>query len=887
MTRKLALVLILAAFAAFNAVSESNNPPKAPDSQPQTKASPDPTGDPGVRKLSRRERKERLKNLAEKYRQFLREVEPIMVATELHTFLVLESDGQRDLYIEEFWNRRDPDPKRAGNEYREGYTARLTEAKDKYKNLSSDRAKIFLVRGEPVDRKIIDTCRWVQPIEIWQYTFTANMGRDAYLIFYRPRTGIEYRIFDASFMSTATSTGSRMGDPLEELLSPDGQQRGTLEVFYGMPPGRDTVGRSQTPLLEMCDNGDFLLRAVRWSEQNRLAVSEAFEPPKVNVESVGKILRATVIADPNAPLLTAEWSAAFPGKRGGKTATEMTILVERSQLISKDLENGKFYNFDVTGEILKDDKIYETFRYRYDFPAEVAPEKLPLIVERFLYPAEYQSRVKVTDINSNRQVIFERPLSVPHMSETAEHKTQVAEATDALDRIQAETRRGQSTLRIIPPPGEFHTGFHNIDTLITGDTIKAVEFYLDGKKVMTKRIPPYTLELDFGAVPQTRRVKAVGLDSSGKIVSGDDVVLNTGTDPFRVRIASPRIATNIKGPTRVEIDADPPEGKKIERVELFLNETKVTTLYDAPYVQTIDIPVSAGIGYLRAVAWVNDEDIQPIEDVVFINSPEFLQEIEVHLVELPTTVISSGRFVTGLTQNAFEILDEGKPVKVSKFEFVKNLPLSIGLAIDTSESMRVKIMEAQKGAAQFFKNVLRPGDKAFVVSFDDQPITVQKWTRSLASLNAGLASLRAEDTTALYDAIVYSLYHFQGVKGQRALILLSDGEDTASRFTYDQTLDYARRSGIPIYSIAMGIKPTQQDIRFKLSRLASETGGAVHYIDTAADLLRIYDQIQMELRSQYLIGFYPPEGVKPGSKWRQVAVLVKNGKAKTIRGYYP
>ena len=139
------------------------------------------------------------------------------------------------------------------------------------------------------------------------------------------------------------------------------------------------------------------------------------------------------------------------------------------------------------------------------------------------------------------------------------------------------------------------------------------------------------------------------------------------------------------------------------------------------------------------------------------------------------------------------MFDEGKPVDIAKFEYVRNLPLSIGVAIDSSGSMRNRMLEAQRAGAQFFKNTLRPGDRAFVTSFDTEPMMLQKWTRQLSDLSAGLASLRAEEATALYDAIVFSLYNFQGVKGQKALVVISDGKDTASKFEFDQALVHIQK----------------------------------------------------------------------------------------------
>ena len=329
-----------------------------------------------------------------------------------------------------------------------------------------------------------------------------------------------------------------------------------------------------------------------------------------------------------------------------------------------------------------------------------------------------------------------------------------------------------------------------------------------------------------------------------------------------------------------------PEGKELASVELYWNETRVATMFDPPFAHTVNIPSTDGVGYLRAVATLAGDDIDPVEDVVMVNTPDYMESIDVHLVELPTTVLREGKPLLDLKQEAFHVTDEGEAVKLAKFEYVKDLPLSIGMAVDMSGSMADRLEITRQTGAAFFRNVMRKGDKAFLVAFDAQPHMMQKWSSDVADLQGGLARMRAEESTAFYDAIVYSLYNFLGVKGQKALVLLTDGKDTASKFSYEQTLEYSRRAAVPIYVIALGIRTTDVDVRFKIGRLASETGGSVYYIEKAEDLHRIYDDIQNELRSQYVLGFYPPEGVKSGSKWREVTVQVSEGKAKTIRGYY-
>jgi len=517
----------------------------------------------------------------------------------------------------------------------------------------------------------------------------------------------------------------------------------------------------------------------------------------------------------------------------------------------------------------------------------VKSDKIAIVVDRFLRPAAYRSRIRVRDIHSGAEAIVEKDIDVPELVDTPDQRKQREAATATVKALKDEIESGETKLRIIPLPDDLLAGIQHIETIATGDDIKSVEFYLDGKKIMIKRQPPYTLDLDFGEVPRVRHVRAVALNEKGEPLTGDEIDVNTGNDPFRVRIVSPRVAIKVHGKTRVEIAVHIPEGKKLDHVDLFLNDTRTATLYGPPYVQLVDVPQTEGVGYIRAVATLKEETQPPVEDLVMINTPAYIEEVNVHLVELPTTVIRNGHPVNDLPQTAFKVLDEGKPVNVTKFEHVTNLPLSIGMAIDTSGSMQPRMSEAQKAGSEFLKNVMKKSDRAFLVAFDTQPQLIQRWSPNLADMNAGLAKLRAEESTALYDAIVYSLYNFLGVKGQKALVLITDGRDTSSKFSFEQALEYARRAAVPIYAVGIGIRQTEVDTRYKLSRFCAETGGNIYYIEQASDLLRAYGEIQNELRSQYILGFYPPDNVKPGSKWHEVTVQASEGKAKTIRGYYP
>ncbi|HEX7153655.1 MAG TPA: VWA domain-containing protein [Thermoanaerobaculia bacterium] len=877
--KRTALAVLTLAFTANILAETQTPPPPAPDKAKETKAAP--ASSQTQRKLSRRERKDRVAGLAEKHRQFITDVEPIMHESELDTFLLLDTEPQRDLYIEEFWRRRDRHHGITNLRYRDEYYARLEEAKTDFGQVSSDRSRIYLMYGPPAERIKVDCDRYLQPLEIWTYPFIQGLGHDVYLLFYIPRHMRDYKFWNA------------MGDDqmaLGQLVSVDAIGKSITDsgavsaVFEQSAAPNVFISKIEVD----CPRGEEILRAIYGTKQNRTQLLGIFEPPPAGTdEDVRKILRSVVLANPNATKLATDYSVRFPAKQGAKTDAEMTILVPRAQLTTKDVGGASVYSVDVTGEVLRDGKLYENYRYRYDFPATETAEKLPILIDRFLRPDTYTSRIKVLDVHSGAEAVIEKELVVPELLDTPEQRAAKEAAQATVAQLKDEIISGETRLRIVPMADELLSGVQTIETLLTGDDVKAVEFWLDGKKIAVKRNPPFTLDLDFGQVPQVRRIRVVGLSEKGDIVTGDDIVVNTGNDPFRVRISSPRVAHNLKGRQRVEIDVRVPEGKDVGEVELYWNETRVATMYNAPFVQTVNIPATEGVGYLRAVAKLKDDETPAVEDVVMVNTPQYMEEVNVHLVELPTTVLAGGKPINNLNEAAFKVLDEGKPVKISKFEHVSNLPLSLGLAIDTSGSMQPRMSEAQKAGAEFFQKTMRSGDKAFLVSFDSEPQIVQKWSPKLADVHAGLAKLRAEESTALYDAVVYSLYNFLGVKGQKALVLLSDGKDTSSKFTFDQALEYAKRAAVPIYAIGLGIRTTEVDVRYKLNKLATETGGTTYYIESAADLRRIYDDIQQELRSQYVLGFYPPEGVKPGGKWREVTVQTSQGKAKTIRGYYP
>jgi VWFA-related protein len=247
----------------------------------------------------------------------------------------------------------------------------------------------------------------------------------------------------------------------------------------------------------------------------------------------------------------------------------------------------------------------------------------------------------------------------------------------------------------------------------------------------------------------------------------------------------------------------------------------------------------------------------------------------------------SGRPVKGLAAADFEILEKGKRQELSKFELVENLPLTLGLVIDTSASMASSLDEAQRAAAGFLKNLLTPKDRSFAVGFASRPYLLMPPTDDAEAVAQSLEGLRSIGATALHDALITGLYYFRATRGQRALVLLSDGDDTASNAAWKDALEYARKSGVAVYVIGLG-GSVGLDVRNKLGNLAEATGGRTFYIGRAEELSAVYDQIEEELRSRYLLA-YDSDQPAGDEGYRDVEVRVKKRglKARASRGYYP
>ncbi len=252
-----------------------------------------------------------------------------------------------------------------------------------------------------------------------------------------------------------------------------------------------------------------------------------------------------------------------------------------------------------------------------------------------------------------------------------------------------------------------------------------------------------------------------------------------------------------------------------------------------------------------------------------------------------------GHFVTHLRPEDVALTDDHKPpATIISFGRETDMPLDIGLVIDTSGSIRQSWTFEQQAAIGFLRRVLRPNyDFAFEIGFNSTVHTSETATSDLAKLQRGLQRLRPGGGTALYDAVIAACHIHQRPHGEvprrRMIILLTDGEDNQSRATLEDAIEQAKRAEVTIYAISTNDSSWVMRGDKILDRLASETGGRVFFPSRLKDLSHSFNQIENELRSQYVIAYRPAE-FRPDGHYRKIQLAARNPHVLTRAraGYY-
>ncbi len=801
------------------------------------------------------EEEDPLGDLPKDFRQWLERVEMLITDEEREYFLTLERDFRRNAFIEAFWDQRDPYDDTHFNELRQNWDDRAARALSEYGRIDDDRARVLLLNGEPVN-----SCRHpTKELEVWFYAASERVDRNFVLIFERPGRRAAYRIWEPGIPPLSTNRPRIADNTYTERCS-----EGTVEIAIDL---------------------------IRQELDYWRLLREILEPPEPqSTEWVETFASRTAEIPEDASTFTAGLAFDYPGSHQQRTVVQGVVTVPKAELEESGSERDGVYQFLVTGEVVRGadppgDELFEYFRFRFEIPVG-EQETVPLVFQRYLRPGEYTVLAKVEDLFGRRYAGIEQAIEVPQVEDEGPASEVVrSELFQFLAEADAATARGERIVRILPPPGVVHTGLVRFKTLTVGD-IDRVVFLLDDEPILTKNRPPFSVELDLGDLPGTHTLRATGFDSAGEQAATDEILLNPGGQRFRVRLVEPQKGRTYRNSLRAVADVQVPDGEELDRLELFLGEERVATLYQPPWVQPVVLP-DEQLAYVRAVAYLDDGN--SAEELVFFNTPDFFEEVEVQFVELYATVHdSSGRPVLGLGKDDFTVVEDGVQQQVRRFEWVSDLPIHAVLLIDVSSSMEESLETVAEAANAFVEQTVEKEDRASLITFTSQPNVDVRFTNDVAAVSAALEAMRAEGSTALYDSLVFALHYFHGIKGQKALLLLSDGKDEASSFDFDGALAYARRAGVTVYAIGLAEASLDRGARRVLRQLADETGGRSFFVDDVSELAAIYAEIQEELRAQYLIA-YQSSSAKDPSEFRAVTVEVggRELEVRTMSGYYP
>jgi VWFA-related protein len=813
----------------------------------------------------------RVKDLPAEWQVWLEEeVYPFIDRNQRRAFLKLETEAQRRAFVDRLWilwGRQTG----YGSAFRRMHDDRLELARLEFGSTTGARARVLLLHGPPPLRMVVKCAEVFNPMEIWGWPYLEGIGQGPVVVFYQKGGLGRWRMWEGhgGWSELYTTMGTA-----------------NVSVSSGRP--NDPLSRPEY----RCMDGDTIVRLIRsaetWARDPRFIASmyqfRPFERSEAAESAPHRFMEFSAIADDDAEPVDVTVAHSSRHMRGGLVGVGFDITLPSADLGRSSIGEVEVIQLDLIGEISRDLEMVDRFRYLYSVPA--AGDEIGLDLERWIRPGDYLLRLKLEDAHSRREAIVEHRFTAEEVDVVLDE-----EATDELAELMLglvpDNAPEPPMLSLFGPPGDAVAGVRRFEA-VTRSEVQRVTFLLDEEEVLTKNRPPFDIDLDLGPLPKLTRVTAIAYDAEGEELAREGLTLNVGRERFFVRIL-PQGPEDVRGEqVRIAVDVNVPSEREITSLGIFWNDESLAELTEPPFEAWVRIDRGAPFGLLRAVAELDDEAVA--EDIQFVNAPEFGSVVDVTAVELPVTVLDrQGHPVRDLEIDDFTVLEDGVEQTITHVGEHVDLPVRLGIVIDTSGSMADTLPTVQRVVMGFLRDLLRPQDRAFIEVFSDRPDLLASFTADFTTLEHALLALYPDRATALYDSVITGLFQFSGIRGRRAMVLLTDGEDTASKNDFDDALGYAQRMGVTIYTIGVDLPPTKVMTRFQLKRLASATGGRAFFVDRDSNLDRIYAEIDRELRSQYLLA-YTSTSDKARDELRRIEVEVdadRRVKVRTIRGYYP
>lgn len=497
------------------------------------------------------------------------------------------------------------------------------------------------------------------------------------------------------------------------------------------------------------------------------------------------------------------------------------------------------------------------------------------------WPAgECEIRVAVESLDGALAGAWVGTVVIPKMDEAFEPPAGAPADALAL-AVRRPTAEG---VKFMAPRQSGGIGALQLEVSVPPGTARVV-FTQDGRGLFAKNRAPWTVSVSLGDVARRTSVRAVAYDEEGEVLGEDVFVLNAPPNQLAVDISVRPAGSGREGVKVVTVSVS--GARRPVDIRLFVGEQVVARWDACPCVAELNATEIGAAPVLTAEATAADGTRG--DAVYLVGQGGFVEQVRVDKVELPVVVVDgAGEPVAGLTRDAFAVREDGVDVPVEGFGTTADLPLALGLAVDTSGSMEDRWDDVKRAVTGFVNKLQRSGDESFLLSFAFDARIEEQWSRDSRGIEAALDRLKPEGGTSLNDAVVHALEAFRGRRGRTALVLLTDGDDTTSRTGWDVALRYVKTARVPIFPIGLRIGKLDFALRGRLRELARATGGEAFFPKNPQELGAAYADISQQLRTQYLLSYVSPSKEGP-EHFRVVTVDVNREdlSARTIAGYYP
>ncbi|REJ74071.1 MAG: VWA domain-containing protein [Acidobacteria bacterium] len=507
--------------------------------------------------------------------------------------------------------------------------------------------------------------------------------------------------------------------------------------------------------------------------------------------------------------------------------------------------------------------------------------------------------------------------------EGARARAEAASSSSGASRTAAlaDPPQRSAVIRLLPPEGargQLLTGRVLLETLNVDPTIQTVEFLLDGERFERRVLPPWEAKVELADPPREQTVEVKAYGPGERLLGSDTLVLNRLDPRFSVRLTGLQVQSGA-GAIEIQAAVSVPRDALLEGVTFYRNQERLgalTSEVDDPsgrgaesierFAARFESPPPTAQDFVRVVARLDDgrelEDVRLVQDANAAGG--FAETLDVQLVRLQVLVVDGrGAPVTDLRPEDFEVREGGRRGRVYPVDQVSpstDTQLALGMAIDSSGSMRDVWERTRQLTAAFLEQTLSTGDRVFVVDFDQRLRLLQPLTGDLEAARFALDRLQPEGGTALYDSVLFSLLQFGDVKGRKALVVFTDGFDSDSRADPQRAIEFGQRLGVPVYVIALSgssgsigsirrgspgapeIQFAEVTARSNLRLITEPTGGRLFQVASLDQVEAVYRQIEAELRSQLIVSYYSERGPGDGADARpELRVLPKGLKVRT------